>query len=63
MGKTFSYGNGKRLDDGKALAELGFQVNIKSPMTAAFIVDSFPNLLLTYIPHMQIGDYLDVAIL
>ncbi|KAL6322524.1 hypothetical protein AAG906_009826 [Vitis piasezkii] len=26
VGKTFSYGNGKRLDDGKALAELGFQI-------------------------------------
>ncbi|KAJ0111336.1 hypothetical protein Patl1_00323 [Pistacia atlantica] len=26
VGKTFSYGNGRRLDDGKALAELGFEI-------------------------------------
>lgn len=61
VGKTLSYGNG-RLDDSKALAELGFEVkNYSSCIYACLIISQI--LLLTFFVNAQIGDYLDVAIL
>lgn len=59
VGKTLSYGTG-RLDDGKALADLGFEVNNYSSCIYACISQI---LLLTLFFNAQIGDYLDVAIL
>jgi hypothetical protein len=36
VGQTFSFGNG-RLDDGKILAELGFEVNLMLFFVAVYI--------------------------
>lgn len=41
VGKTFSYGNG-RLDDNKALAELGFQVTYYASITFSYNSSFFP---------------------
>lgn len=62
VGKTLSYGNGRRLDDGKTLAELGFEVK-----QAAFYVICFDYISFSFVNFIylliQIGDYMDVAIL
>jgi len=42
VGKTLSYGNG-RLDDGKALAELGFEVKDFFSSFLEFMLDLFTN--------------------
>ena len=53
VGKTLSYGNG-RLDDGKALAELGFEVKIFFSLHLCLIILQI--LLLTWFVNVQIGD-------
>jgi hypothetical protein len=45
VGKTLSYGNG-RLDDGKALADLGFEVkSYSSCIYALHFTDSFADFV------------------
>lgn len=60
VGKTLSYGSG-RLDDGKAIAELGFEV--KYLFLSGNCVTISHSVVETWFLYMQIGDYLDVAIL
>jgi len=60
VGKTLSYGNG-RLDDGKALAELGFEVQINKFFLCLCLI--ITNYIANLVRNVQIGDYLDVAIL
>ena len=62
VGKTFSYGNG-RLDDNKSLAELGFQVKIICYKKYLYITQAMFPSNFSYSFYVQIGDYLDVAIL
>lgn len=65
-GMTQSFGNGRRLDDGKALGELDFQVQDK---ISSFQLHPHNMILLRFLVLtsvvliMQIGDYLDVAII
>ncbi|KAI8027787.1 Polygalacturonate 4-alpha-galacturonosyltransferase [Camellia lanceoleosa] len=63
VGRTYSYPNGRRPDSGgKALGELSFQVQ-KHPLATylhCYVLNFITNLCPTY---LQIGDYLDVAIL
>lgn len=59
VGKTLSNGNGK-LDDAKVLAELGFQVT-KCPFLCLIFLMTSPICDMLF--DMQIGDYLDVAIM
>lgn len=62
VGKTLSFGTG-RLDDGKALADLGFEVKNSSSSSSCIFTWLFQILLLTLFVNMQIGDYLDVSII
>ncbi|KAE8665844.1 Retrovirus-related Pol polyprotein from transposon TNT 1-94 [Hibiscus syriacus] len=64
VGKTFSYGNGRRLDDSKTLNELRFevgQISSKQHLSLSYQCSSF--VINIFDDDMQIGDYLDVAIM
>lgn len=65
VGMTHSYGNGRRLDDSKALSELNFEVNIiclPAAIFFSFIITFTAENHSNFVILLQIGDYLDVAI-
>lgn len=63
VGMTHSYGNGRRLDDSKALAELNFEVNHIFIPTVIFAIIPCRHVYSISVFLLQSGDYLDVAIL
>lgn len=65
VGRTFSYPNGRRPDSGsKALADLSFQVKQKPDFALHSIsITIIEQIGFDYLFYLQIGDYLDVAIL
>lgn len=48
VGKTFSYRNGRQLDDAKSLGELGFEVNQTAVFSVVYLdyISNFSNYML-----------------